>query len=115
MLTQTTYSLLTVSVDTFDTQIQTRSLHNQSLALKEIRETSMERYEDSSNVRQPTVHFEHQLPAKHTTNSTNEPLYYTKSEKPPHKHQLVIDIIEDIQWRPSQMARVVLLFQTNNT
>ena len=74
MLTQTTYSRSTVSADTSDTEIQTRSCRNQSHAIHEIRENSMERYEDSSNVRQPTVHFESatQLHENHTTNSTNE-------------------------------------------
>ena len=40
----------------------------------------MERYEDSSNIRQPTVQFEPatQQPENYTTNSTNEPLFYTK-------------------------------------
>ena len=89
MLTQTTYSRPTVSADTSDTEIQTRSCRNQSHAIHKIRENSMERYEDSSNVRQPTVHFESatQLHENHTTNSTNEHfrnLQFTPNQTNPH-------------------------------
>ena len=57
MLTQTNCSRNTISVDTSNTEIQTRSSRNQSHSIHEIRENSMERYEFSSNIRQPTVHF----------------------------------------------------------
>ena len=81
ILTQTTYRNPAVSIDTFDTQIQTRSCRNQSLAIQGIRENSMEIYEDNSNVRQPTVHFEPatQLTKNHTTNSSNEHFRNLKS------------------------------------
>ena len=89
MLTQTTCSRPTVTVDKFDTEIQTRSCHNQSPAMHEIRENRMERNEDSSNVRQPIVYFEYstQLPESHTINSTYEyfwNLCFTPNQRNPH-------------------------------
>ena len=120
ILTQTTCSRPTVSVDTSDTEIQTMSCRNQSHAIHEIRENSMERYEDSSNVRQPTFHFESatQLHENHTTNSTNEHfrnLQFAPNQRNPHINISLPKTQLKTQWRPPQMARVVLLFQINNT
>ena len=89
IFTQTTCSRPTVSVDTSDTEIQTRSCRNQSLSIKEIRENSMERYEDSSNVRQPSLHFDSatQPPENHTYKSTDEQfsnLHFTPNQRNPH-------------------------------
>ena len=121
ILTQTTCSRPTVSVDTPDTEIQTMSCRNQSHAMHEIRENGMERYEDSSNVRQPTVHFESatQPPENHNNNSTNEQfsnLHFTPNQRNP---QINISLpktqLKTYNGDPSQMARVVLLLQINNT
>ena len=91
MLTQTTYNRPTLSAETSDTEIQTKSRRNQSHSTHEIRENSTERYEDSSDIRQPTVHFEPatQLPENHTTNSPNEHfrnLYFSPNQRNPHKN-----------------------------
>ena len=110
MLTQTTCSRPTVSVDTSDTEIQTSSCRNQSYAIHEIRENSMERYDNSSNVRQPTVHFEYatELPENHTTSSTNEHfrnLYFTPNQRNSHininlpKAQLKTYNVDPFKWR----------------
>ena len=84
MLTQTTYSRPTVSVDTSDTELQTWSFRNQSHAIHKIREKSMERNEDSSNFRQPILHF------KITTNSTNE--HFRNLNFPPNHRNPHINI-----------------------
>ena len=89
ILTQTTCSRATISVDTPETEKQTGSHRNQCHAIHEIRENSIERHEDSSIVRQPTVHFESatQPPENHTNNSTNEHisnLHFTSNQRNLH-------------------------------
>ena len=78
----------------------------------------MERYEDSTNVRQPTVHFKSatQPPENHTNNSTNEHfnnLHFRENQRNPHKiinlpkTKLKTYNADPLKWHE--------LFQINNT
>ena len=121
MLTQTTCSPShpTVSVGTFDTEIQTRSCRNQSYAIHETRGDYMKRYENSSKVRNPTVYLESatQLPKNHTTKSTNE--HFRNLIFPPNQKNWHINInlpkpqLKTYSSDPLQRSRVFLLFQIN--